>query len=365
MIIESLLYIAVASQILYYGLLLFKVILSRQSTKVDNYHNKGVSVIICARNERENLKNNLPKVLSQDYPVFEVIVVNDASTDDSWKVLQELKSKDERLRVINIPLEEKSTIGKKGALQCGISHARYPYLLLTDADCYPTSQLWINKMTAQFSDEVELVLGVSPYEHKGRFLHDIVTYETLLTMLQYTGWALWNLPYMGVGRNIAYTKSLYDRVGGMKSHMNLASGDDDLFVQEAIQETSVAVCFDPLSHTLSAPPSTFKSWWNQKKRHYTTGHQYLFKHRLILGFFLISKLTVYISFLLLIKYWSLPILLTYVFYLSTIILFSWVFAKKYQLLSVNIVKFCILDLLYVCTVLIQGFQSKTNAKNQW
>ena len=356
MIFESLLYVAVASQILYYGCLLFKVFSLRPPTKVDNYHNKAVSVIICARNEAENLRNNLPKILEQDYPTFEVIVVNDASTDDTLKVLYDFASENKRLRIINISPEDKVTIGKKGALQKGIAHAAYPYLLLTDADCYPTSKLWIDKMTAHFSEGVELVVGVSPYEHKGSFLHDMVAYETLTTMIQYTGLALWNLPYMGVGRNIAYTKNLYDKVGGMDAHMDIASGDDDLFVQQARKNTKVAVCLVEQAHTVSAPPNTFKSWWIQKQRHYTTGHQYLLKHRLILGCFLISKLSVYVFLLLSVKYWSVATLMTYLTYLTALAFILLVFSKKHNIMRLSIVKVCIMDILYIYTVLIQGFQ---------
>lgn len=181
---EYLLYIAVGIQILYYGMLLMKIFFARQSTKIDNNHHLPVSVIICARNEAENLRKYLPQILDQDHPEFEVIVVNDASSDDTLDVLRAFEKKYRHLKLVNILPEKKIIPGKKGALEAGISSAQYPYLLMTDADCYPKSNQWIRKMTAGFSADTELLLGIAPYENKGTWLDDIVAYETVTTIIQ-------------------------------------------------------------------------------------------------------------------------------------------------------------------------------------
>ena len=174
-----------------------------------------ISIIICARNEAENLRKNLPTILNQEYASFEVIVVNDASTDETLSVLNSFLSKYHHLRIINIT--DKKIIGKKGALAEGIEAAKYEWLLLTDADCYPFTKNWILGMIKGV-DAKEIGLGYAPYEKRDGFLNTFIRYETVWTATQYMGFALAGEPYMGVGRNIIYMKKLYEKVGGFQKH---------------------------------------------------------------------------------------------------------------------------------------------------
>ncbi len=363
---EHLLYIAVAIQILYYGMLLLKIFFARQSTKIDNNHHLPVSVIICARNESENLRKYLPRILEQDHPGFEVVVVNDASSDDTLNVLKEFEQKYKHLKLVNILPENKTTSGKKGALQSGISAAQYPYLLMTDADCYPKSNQWIRKMTANFSGDTELILGIAPYENKNTWLDNIVAYETITTMIQYVGYALWNIPYMGVGRNIAYTRSLFNKVGGFGSHLEITSGDDDLFVQEAVKHTKTVVCQDIGTYMYSLPPDSYNSWWNQKTRHYATGGKYQMVHHIFLGLFIASKLIFYMLLLYLICFlqcdnsaWICSLL-----YFLMLQLSLYGFCHKYSL-NLNFYKIAVLDLIYIIALVAQGAHSKLTQKATW
>lgn len=233
-----------------------------------------VSVVICAKNEEENLAIHLPSVLEQDYPNFEVVVVNDCSTDDSDVVLQRLASEYKHLKVTTIGLDPKFTHGKKLALTVGIKAAAHNNLLLTDADCQPASKDWIRYMVQNFEGGNEVVLGYGGYLPQKGLLNKMIRMDTLQVAMQYLGFALANRPYMGVGRNLAYTKELYDKNRGFASHSHILSGDDDLFIQQVANKKNTTVELRANGHTRSVASNTFSDWVKQKRRHLTTSPLY-------------------------------------------------------------------------------------------
>ncbi|MBN1185435.1 MAG: glycosyltransferase [Bacteroidales bacterium] len=256
-----------------------------------------VSVIICARNEAVNLRNNLPFILDQKYRDFEVVVVNDCSEDETEDVLSELKSKYHNLNITTIAKDRKFTHGKKLALTVGIKAARNEWLLLTDADCRPVSENWIATMADNFLEDKEIVLGYGGYIKQKGVLNNIIRYDTVNIAMQYLSYALSGKPYMGVGRNIAYRKSSFFNNKGFASNYHVASGDDDLFVNEVAKKSNTLVEYRTDSHTLSEPSTTFKAWFNQKKRHITTAKYYRSKFKFLLGFELILRFLFYVSFI--------------------------------------------------------------------
>ena len=234
-----------------------------------------VSVIICAKNEADNLEKFLPEILTQDYPEFEVIVVNDCSEDETEMVLARLKERFPKLYYTSIPVDRKFFHGKKLALTIGVKAANSEYLVLTDADCKPSGSQWLNQMAQGFSDRnKEIVLGFGGYEKRRGFINQLVRYDTFFAAIQYMGFALSRKPYMGVGRNLAYKKSLFIRNNGLKNHVHIQSGDDDLFVQETASKTNTTVVIHPEAQTISVPPQTLNTWRNQKMRHLTTTSLY-------------------------------------------------------------------------------------------
>lgn len=251
-----------------------------------------LSVVICARNEAKNLLKNLPAVLSQDYPNFEVVVINDYSTDHTWQVLQQLAEQYHNLRPIQAT-HNKTQGNKKLALQQAVNTTKQEHLVLTDADCQPATNQWLQYMTGGFTDGKEIVLGYSPYTTKPGWLNRLIRYETVFTAMQYTGFALGGMPYMGVGRNMAYTKSLFNRSQALQKHAATLSGDDDLLVNETATATNTTVCLHPDSFVTSQPKETWTSWFHQKRRHSQAGHHYKFKHRLVLGLFYLNQAAFY------------------------------------------------------------------------
>lgn len=261
----------------------------RKGPQLDAEQLPSVSVVICARNEDDNLVEFLPLVLTQDYPDFEVVVVDDCSFDNTGDILKELSKKHNRLRVVTIKEDEYYQHGKKVALMMGIKGAMYEHLLLTDADCRPASDQWLRNMASQFTTGTEIVVGYGPYFRTRGLLNKIIRFDTFVIALQYLSFSLARVTYMGVGRNLAYTKDLFYRHKGFKSHYHIPSGDDDLFVNEAATRSNTRVELASESFTHSKPKQTFSEWWMQKKRHIDTGKRYRFGHKFLLGLLLFSQ----------------------------------------------------------------------------
>jgi len=233
------------------------------------------SIIICAKNEEFNLTRFLPLVLAQNYPDYEVIVVNDCSYDNTHDILEEFAKKHQHLKIVTIKEDDNYRHGKKFALMCGIKGAKHEHLLFTDADCYPKSNNWLSNMMRNYSDDnTAIVLGYGAYEKSNGFLNKLIRFDTFYVALQYLSFSLAGKTYMGVGRNLSYRKSLFYKQKGFASHYFIKSGDDDLFVNQAATALNTKVDLDIESVTLSKPKTTLKEWFHQKRRHITTYKYY-------------------------------------------------------------------------------------------
>jgi len=282
-----------AIQIIYYTCFFSRVAFFKKKEKIKSQQHP-VSVVICARDEDENLARNLPGVLVQKYSSsFEVVVVNDNSVDDSKYILQELKKTFKSLDVVELTQEAKLIAGKKYPLSVGIREANHEVLLLTDADCVPASENWIQKMQDGYDDNIEIVLGYGAYHKRKGFLNKLIRFETFHTALQYLSYALAGMPYMGVGRNLSYTKGLFIRNKGFSSINNIPSGDDDLFINKVATKKNTAIVIDPDAITRSIPKTTWAGWLKQKSRHYTTAKYYKPKHKFLLGVYFSTQFVYY------------------------------------------------------------------------
>lgn len=233
-----------------------------------------VSVVICAKNEADNLTEYLPKILSQEYPEFEVVVVNDCSWDNTEDVLREYGKIFPNLKTILIKEDEYYKHGKKFALMVGIKGAKYDHLLFTDGDCYPQSKHWISEMMKGYGPGKEIVIGYGPYIKEKTFLNKLLRFDTFMIGLQYLSAGLANKAYMGVGRNLSYKKELFFKNKGFATHYHITSGDDDLFVNQAANKTNTAVVIHKESFTYSVPAKNFTGWSRQKARHLSTSGLY-------------------------------------------------------------------------------------------
>lgn len=276
----------VAAVQLFYYLYFFSRVGSYKNTDRETSQQHPVSVIICARDEDENIARHLPGILVQDYSTtHEVLVVNDNSVDESKYILAELQKRFRKLNVIDLTQEAKLIAGKKFPLSIGIKEAKHEIVLLTDADCVPASEHWLYKMQDAFANGTEVVLGYGPYQKRPGFLNKVIRFETFHTAIQYLGYALAGVPYMGVGRNLAYKKDVFFRNKGFASINHIPSGDDDLFINKVANSHNTSVVIDPEAFTLSQPKTSWKEWMRQKRRHYTTGKFYKGKHKFLLGLY--------------------------------------------------------------------------------
>ncbi|MGC9341769.1 MAG: glycosyltransferase [Bacteroidales bacterium] len=259
-----------------------------------------VSIVICARNEEQNLEKNLPQILEQDYPEYEVIVVNDRSDDNSDEVLEKLAEKYNHLNVSKLKNDAKFDHGKKLALTIGIKASKHDILLLTDADCVPASKKWIKYMVRNYRGKTSVVLGVGLYKKRKGLLNLIIRYETASIAMRYISMARIGKPYMGVGRNLSYNKELFFKNRGFASHLGVKSGDDDLFINEVSNSENTTIELHPDSYTYSESEKSFWDWTRQKKRHLTTAKFYQQSSKRILGAEYLSGMLLTLSFILLI-----------------------------------------------------------------
>lgn len=287
-------------QFIYYYFIYIRFLLVKDDSKTTA--RVPVSIVICARNEAENLEKFLPLVCEQQYPDFEVVVVNDCSDDDTEDVLKRLMVKYSNLRTTFIKEDEKFAHGKKLALTVGIKSARNEWMLLTDADCYPESNHWLARMAAHFTEDKSIVLAYGGYVTGKGFLNKLIRFDTAIIALNYISFALIGKPYMGVGRNLAYRRSLFFANKGFASHARLDSGDDDLFINEVAKNNNVDVEISKESHTRSEPETTFDYWVEQKSRHFTTFSKYKKGNKYLLGAEILSRILFYILFIWLLLY---------------------------------------------------------------
>jgi cellulose synthase/poly-beta-1,6-N-acetylglucosamine synthase-like glycosyltransferase len=270
--------------------ILFSFLLFYKEEKRGKSFFAPVSVIVCAHNERHNLVNLIPKLLEQQHPEFEIIVVDDRSIDSTFDFLKPLTDKHSNLKYVKLENEHnpKHLNTKKLAIFLGVKAAKYDILLLTDADCMPFSDKWISSMQECFDENTKVVLGFSPYQTNKSFINQLITFETLFTAVQYLSLAIVGKPYMGVGRNLAYRKSLFLANKGFGDYMNVTGGDDDLFVNQVANSSNTKICFAKDAQMESIPKKTFSEWVTQKKRHYSVGKLYKFSDKLTIGLLMFS-----------------------------------------------------------------------------
>ncbi len=247
-----------------------------------------VSIIVCAHDEEKNLKELIPLLLEQDYPEFEIIVVEDRSNDNTYDYLLKATADHPRLKMVRVKYLPDHITGKKFALTLGVKAATFDWVLLTDADCRPVGKQWIQTMAAHMSEEKQIVLGFSPYLVSPGYLNSFVRFESLITAIQFMGLALLNRPYMGTGRNLAYRKSLFLDNKGFNEHLTVMGGDDDLFINQHAVPGNTAVNLDTPGLMRSLPKTTWRQFLYQKRRHLSVGKRYRLRDRARLGLFSVT-----------------------------------------------------------------------------
>ncbi|MBP5365351.1 MAG: glycosyltransferase [Bacteroidales bacterium] len=289
---ELLLYLLIAFlvfasyQLFYIAFFMFRI---RRNNEEAVYHREPVTVIVCAKNEAYNLRRNIPLLLEQKYYKFQVVVVDDCSTDDSQLVLSELKSQYPQLYYTTIPIDNKFNHSKKLAVIVAIKAAQYDHMVFIDADCRPASDMWLHYIMTHYYDEHQMVLGYGRFERRKGFLNFFIRYESFINAIIYFGYAVAYRPFMGVGRNLSYTKELYEHSSKFRNNLSIASGDDDMFVSEMGTRRNTDICTNFESQTFTEAKTTWRDWIEQKSRHLTTAPFYRKGVKFLLGTEIISR----------------------------------------------------------------------------
>lgn len=221
-----------------------------------------VSIVICARNEYEALQQHLKLILEQDYPQFEVIVVNDCSEDESEILLASLQGVYSHLSFRTLIKDDVFTHGKKMSLGVGIKAAQYDLLLFIDADCRPAGPQWLRSMQAHFTDKTDIVLGYTRHENNPLWLRA----DKFMQAFHYLGKALGHKPYMGVGSNLAYRKKIFFDNKGFDGRITEKVYEDRIFINKVATGSNTGVALSADTTTISTLPISSQRWHRERLR---------------------------------------------------------------------------------------------------
>ena len=325
-----------------------------------------VSVIITARNEEDNLFHLLPSILNQDYPRFEVIVVNFQSTDDSVHILKALQREHSHLKVIEFQRNRHLTNGKKLPITAAVKGAKYDHLLFTDADCKPSSKNWIRVMAGCFSSKKQIILGYSPVKKVNTFSNWLIRLDSTLSALKYLSIAKAGMPFIAQGRNIGYTKKLFNEVNGFKSHYSIQSGEDDLFVQQVAKKGNYTICINNEAFSCLNSEITWKEWVQAQSLRLHSRERYSLIKKLLLGIYPVSLVLMYLSFITLLMTSSMNGLNMII--IGSILLIKWIIfgvilskiKEKHFIVGV-----LVWDILYAIATPILYYSSEHSTRTAW
>ena len=252
----------------------------------------SISVIVCAWNEYENLKRLVPKLLKMKKDDHEIIIVDDKSSDETYEYLLGMRDHLKHVRIDTTPDHINS---KKYAITLGVKAAKNDWVLLTDADCDP-NEAWIDEMSKQGSEKVDFVIGASQYKRGKSFLSRFIRYENLMTIISYTAMAIMGKPYMGVGRNLMYRKSVFLENKGFNDLKGVLGGDDDLLVNRLAKSKRTRVSLSKESMVYTKPKASWRAYKDQKTRHLAVGVHYRLLDKVLLSLQSLSQILIWVSF---------------------------------------------------------------------
>ena len=352
--------------ILFFILSIIKLSKFKSREHILDIEDKPVSIIVCAHNEINNLKTLIPKLLTQAYINFEIIIVDDRSNDGSYEYLLIEQRLNDNLKLVRIDWTPDHINAKKYALTLGIKGASNELLVMTDADCVPISNNWLKQMVNQFNHNTDFVLGFSYYKRKPGLLNRLIRYETLQTAILFMTMAMSGIPYMGVGRNLGYKKSFFLSKKGFNKFLKVTGGDDDLFVNRYSTSKNTVVVLHPESVILSEPKSSLREFITQKIRHISVSRMYRLKHKFLIGILSLSRIVFWFLVLSL-------IILNYKFLwvggliLLQLLLLLWVNKRFIRILGVKFELWglWLMEFVYISYLIIFSLLAYTAKKIRW
>ncbi len=313
-----------------------------------------ISIIIAFKNELKNLDDLFSSLAKLDYPLdnYEIILVDDDSTDDSYKKAVKLSEGKNNYHIIKV--EDKKFPAKKGTLDIGIRRSKFPYILITDADCLP-SKNWLNEYSEKFKDDYDFLLGAAPFRQTQNIINKISCFENLRSSLLIFSLANLKLPYSATARNLGFRKSAFEEMGGFNNIQETLSGDDDLLLREAVKhKMKIGIVDWENSFVLSNSKTTLREYISQRARHTTTSLYYLPTHKFLLGFWHSSNILTLVSILFAVinSYFVIPLLIKLLIDSSVVLISQKKLNYKFKLSEIPF-----LQLLYEFFLIVNFFSS--------
>ena len=294
-------WLALLIQLIYHWGVFSKVsFFKNKSRKKNDDELEPVSVVVCARDAYEYLVDLLPSLLNQDYPDYEIVVVNDCSDDETEEYLKDIERRETKIKPVQLHQHLNFFNGKKFPLSMGIKSAKNDLLVFTDVNCTPADDQWLRSVVNCYKNNTEVVIGYSPYVRKKGLLNQLMRFDALQFALQYLSAALNKRPVLGIGKNLSYRKELFYRHKGFTSHYTTSAGDDDLFINHAARGKNTEALIDAEHGITTMPPQGFALWTRQKSSRYSTIPAYDGTSKAFLGLFTWSHLLFYATFIALI-----------------------------------------------------------------
>lgn len=342
-----------------------------KATRNKNTNSSGkkppISVVICAHNEEKNLNACLDSILNQKYPDFEVVVVNDRSSDRTAEIVFNFQQRYKNLVLVSVLETPTGYSPKKYALSKGIEKSKYDWLLLTDADCEARTENWISSMFENKNEKTNVIIGTSPFIAENSLLFYFQDFENQTTALQYLASANVGIPYMAVGRNLAYHKSVYEMAGGFENIKQHLGGDDDLFINKISKNIFVETRFCADSQILTKSKNRLKSYIYQKIRHLSVSPEYRFWHKILLGSINLSSAGLYF-FCILNLFFNVNYEITF-FVICLKISFVFItylkFQKELNLKRKSLFQLAMIDLVYIFVLHVLGVYSFLFKPKKW
>lgn len=280
-------------QILYFIIVFGRTCYRKKKIKT-NEVKYSVSVVICVKNESKNIKDKLPIILEQEYPNFEVVVVNDASQDDTGFVLDVLQKIYPILQILNLPNNVNYFYGRKFPISLGIKSSKNDIIIFTDADTIPTSYRWIEEIVKAFTPGKEIVLGYNAIESKKGILNSLIQYDNQSIAMNYLGHAILGNPYMGKGKNLAFKKELFFKNNGFISHYNIPTGEDDLFINMVSNSKNTNYVLSQDSINLSKAKTNLYDFTKLKEKLFLSQKHFKLSDRFMISLIPFTTFLIYI-----------------------------------------------------------------------
>ena len=345
MTIELIIFISIIFYVLIYFSLLLKII--RSEFKNLNGKDKSsdrllhFSIIVAAKNEENNISSLISALKNLNYPEenYEVIIVDDNSNDDTFHLAKKLTNGLGNFTVISAINNKYEK--KRGALDYGISLAKYSNITITDADCVPEAN-WLLCLSPKFNAGCDFVFGIAPFYQTNKLVNKVSCYENLRNSLLAISAANFGLAYTASARNFGFKKDAFEKLGGYKNTTDTISGDDDLLLREAVKKgMKVFTLTSPGSYVYSETKITFREYFSQRARHTQTSFHYPFKQKLFLAVWHLMNLAFVFSpaFIFINKIFILPFIIKVIFDTATAKIYQRKFGYRFLLFEVIYLQF--------------------------